>query len=507
MKLFQKSFLLLIVYILFSNQLDAQSEIGRTQLSFEEALLKAYDSNQSIKQAAANLNQKKYEEKATKALYMPKISLGANYVCMSEDIHLDLTPVQDAITPLYEVLGNYGTFSGVPNPDPSTSNIMPVLPDDLSTSAVREELLHGLDEINSAEWNQVIQEQQFAMVNISVTQPLYMGGKIVLANQASKLRAEVAEIQKSETYDLVYSELVDRYFALVLCNQAVNVRQQAYDAMELHYNNAEKMKKEGLIPSAEYLHAKVYFSEAERELSKAKRQVEIVNQSLLNTLAIDSLIVIVPMSKLFYHTRLEPIEHYLQIAQQNSPLLQKIEKNIELVNKAHKLNKAEFMPNIVATGSYDIANKDLSPYIPEYFVGVGMRWSIFQGTSRSQNVKASKYQIQKAESMSKKASLDIETAITKYYQETQMYLEQLYKLENEMHFADEYFRIKNKAFNEGMATSVDVIDANLQLAKVKIEQYKAVYGYDVALSKLLYFSGQIDTFNDLQKLPDTNFLN
>ncbi len=106
---------------------------------------------------------------------------------MSDPLHLDLTPVRDAITPLYSALGNYGNFSGVPNPDPATNQMMPILPDDRSTAAVRANLLEGLDHVNAAEWDQMIQEKRFASLSASVVWPVYTGGKIKVANEAARI--------------------------------------------------------------------------------------------------------------------------------------------------------------------------------------------------------------------------------------------------------------------------------------------------------------------------------
>ena len=93
------------------------------------------------------------EVKAAKALHLPRISLSASYVYMSDNIQLDLTPVRDAITPLYNTLGHYGKFGGVPNPDPNTNGAMPYLPDDVSTAAIRAKMLEGLNAVNNADWN------------------------------------------------------------------------------------------------------------------------------------------------------------------------------------------------------------------------------------------------------------------------------------------------------------------------------------------------------------------
>jgi outer membrane protein TolC len=491
----KKPVFLSVVFISALKILGAQpSDSISFTMTFEDALAKTTTNNQIIRQSDALLEQKKYELKAARAHYFPKVTLNANYAYLSEDITMDLSPVRDAITPLYEALGNYGNFSGVPNPDPGTSGAMPILPDNISTAVVRGELNKGLDAINAADWNQIIQKQQFGVVSAGFVQPIYTGGKIMLANQAAQIRVQEARLQQTDKYGQVYTELVERYFALVLSKKVSEVRQQVFKTIEMHYSDAGKLKEQGIIANSEYLHARVYLSDADRELKKAVRQETIINQALINTLAFDSVENLQPVTGLFYLTSLDPLEYYLMQATDNSPLLKQVDKKIELAQKAYKAEMSEYLPNIAAMGTYDFVNKDLSPYIPEYMVGVGLKWNICEGASRPNKVKAAKYQMKQAEIYSEKAIADIATVIKKQYQELNMGLEQLIELENAMKFADEYYRVTEKAFNEGMATATELADAQLQVAKVRIEQYTTVYQFDVSLSRLFYYAGCPDSF-------------
>jgi len=477
--------LLMISTVLLAQEGSSTSK----KLSFEDALQITEQNSLIVKQAKQNINQKEEEQKATLGLYMPKITLSASYIYMSEDIHLDLNPVKDAITPIYGALGNYGVFSGVPNPDPNTSGIMPFLPDDISTAAVRQEFLNGLNEINSHEWDQIIQKKQFGVVNAGFTLPLYTGGKIRTANKAAKIKVEEAQIESKQKFDELTCELIERYYALTLANNAQKIREEVLNTMQDHLNDAEKLMNEGMIAKAEYLHAKVYHSSAEREFKKVIRQVNIVNDALLNTLAINENTTINPISNLFYVKELETIDYYWEKANQNSPLLKQINTKKQLAEQGYKIERAEFAPTIAAMGTYDLYNKDLSPYVPEYMVGVGMKWNLFTGTERLRKLKASKIQQLQVETFYEKAESDIKTAITKYYQEIQMNLEQLHELESALEFATEYYRVRESAFKEGMATTTEVSDASLAVAKVRIERLEVMYSFDIALSNLLYYSG------------------
>ena len=161
---------------------------GSKSLTFEEALSLSLQNNHLIKQYNNKSLQMEQEVKAARGLHLPRISLSASYIYMADNLELDLTPVKDAITPLYNTLGHYGKFSGVPNPDPNTNGAMPFLPDDVSTAVIRGKMLEGLETVNNGEWIKTIQEKKFGMVNAGFVMPLYTGGKINAANKAAKIK-------------------------------------------------------------------------------------------------------------------------------------------------------------------------------------------------------------------------------------------------------------------------------------------------------------------------------
>jgi outer membrane protein TolC len=477
------------------NKASAQTASPRA-LSFEDAMQLTMKNNEGLFQYKNALLQKQQEQKAAFGLFLPRINIMSTYMLMKEDIHLDLTQVRDAIAPLYNTLGNYGNFSGVGS-----------YPDAVSTQIVRSQLLNGYQNVMNGDWDQTIQKKQFGFIAAGLTQPIFTGGKIILANKAARVNTSEAEIQQKEKYDETYCELVERYYGMVLNNHVIDVRKQVLSTMNEHLSDAEKMEKEGVIANAEFLGAKVYYAEADRELKKSVHQSTIINQGLINTLALgDSGSMINPVSELFYLDSIGSLDSYLGSAKSNSVLLQQVEKKQQLADLNYKAQWSETMPQIAAMGSYNLADKDLSAYVPDYYLGVGLTWNIFEGTSQYHKIKAAKYQQEQADNFYDKASSDIETAINKYYNELSMYLEQIEALNTTLQFAEEYYRVRQKAFAEGMATTTEVSDAELQIAKAKIDQYNAVYNFDLSLSKLLYYAGLMDKFDEFRQSPSAKYL-
>lgn len=463
-------------------------------LTFGEAYEVMNGNSHVLKRAEYAVNEKTADRKAAFGLRAPRVFVTANAIQMADPITLDLTPVRDAITPLYDALGNYGNFSGVPNPDPNTSGVMPTLPDAISTQAVRGKLLEGEAAINSAEWNQMIQERRFATVNANVVWPLYTGGKINAANAASKIQEEEAGLEKQQKQGELLSELVTRYYGLVLAEQARKVREQVDTAMKKHLYDSEKLSEQGQIAKVEFLHAQVAQADAEREFKKAGREVDIVKRGLQNTLAYGDTNDVAAISPLFILKSIESEDFFVQLALENNPQLRQVDSKRALANTGVKLEKSNYLPSVALTGTYDLANKNLSPYVPDWMVGVGLKWSLFEGNARNRKLQSAKFKVDQVEEAGLKAEEDIRTVIRKLYQQLGMQSEQLAELDKTLEFAQAYVESRDKAFHEGLSTSTELVDANLLLAKVKIERLQAIYSYDVVLANLLQICGIPEKF-------------
>lgn len=475
----------------------SQEEMARP-VTFSEAYEQMHQNSHVLKQSGFEIREKEADKKAAFGLHAPRVFVTATAVQMADPLTLDLTPVRDAINPLYEVLGKYGNFSGVPNPDPKTSGVMPTLPDNISTQVLREKIQEGQAAINAAEWDKMIQEKQFASVNANFVWPLYTGGKINAANKASQIYEEEAGLHQKQKEGELLSELATRYYGLVLAEQACKVRGQVADAMKKHLFDSQKLSEQGQIAKVEFLHAQVANSDAERELKKADRETIIVKRALQNTMAVGDSSDLAPASPLFILKNIEDESFFIDLALRNNPQLQQVDSKRELAATGVKLEKSNYLPTVALTGTYDLADKDLSPYVPQWLVGVGLNWSVFEGNARHRKLQAAQFKEEQVEQAGLKAEEDIKTVIKKMHQQLGMQVEQLEELDKTLEFAKTYIESRDKAFHEGLSTSTELVDANLLLAKVKIDRLQAMYNYDVTLATLLQICGSPDMFLEYQ---------
>ncbi|MDE6862341.1 MAG: TolC family protein, partial [Alistipes sp.] len=110
--------------------------------------------------------------------------------------------------------------------------------------------------------------------------------------------------------------------------------------------------------------------------------------------------------------------------------------------------------------------------------------------------------VYRVESLQNKANQDISVLIEKLYNQLVNYANQMTSIEASIAFAEEYLHMKNEAFLEGMCSSSELIDAELNLAKVKTERMQTAYGYDLALAKLLEAAGISEEFTQYARRAD-----
>lgn len=498
----RNSRIIFILLLIFLNVRVFSQDKTAVSLTFSEAYGQMNQNSHVLKQAGFEIREKEADKKAAFGLRAPRVFVTATAVQMADPLTLDLTPVRDAINPLYEVLGKYGNFSGVPNPDPKTSGVMPTLPDNISTQVLRGKIQEGQAGINAAEWNKMIQEKRFASVNANFVWPLYTGGKINAANKASQIYEEEAGLHQEQKKGELLSELATRYYGLVLAVQACKVRGQVAEAMKKHLFDSQKLSEQGQIAKVEYLHAQVANSDAERELKKANREAIVVKRALQNTMAVSDSSDLLPASQLFILKNIENEDFFIELALRNNPMLQQVDSKRELAATGVKLEKSNYLPTVALTGTYDLADKDLSPYMPQWLVGVGVNWSLFEGNARHRKLQAAQFKEDQVEQAGLKAEEDIKTVIKKMHQQLGMQVEQLEELDKTLEFAKTYVESRDKAFHEGLSTSTELVDANLLLAKVKIDRLQAMYNYDVTLATLLQICGSPDMFLAYQSSKD-----
>lgn len=444
--------LILILFVstpaVFSAEVQKAS-IQKVDLSFEQAYELMMANNNAIKACLEEINEKKYLKKAAFGQYFPKIGINSTYAHLNDPITVS-TPAM--------------TIQGI-----GTLNVPPIL----------------------------IQDQNLWATSAGAIWNIFTGGKIVAMNSAARAKLEGTNNKYRVLTNDLTVELVRRYYGLKMAQDVVIVRQQVMDTAKKHLADAKKLEAAGIIAKSERLHAEVAYSQAQRDYLAAIRDVNIIQEGLKTLIKADKVdlkdVEIYPSSDLFvYNKDFAKLDEFKQIALKNNPNLKQMDVKKKLAQANYKSNVANYSPT-VSLFAYDIfASSDLSYQVPRFVVGATANWMLFDGLTRYNNLKAADSVRKQVKYETIDAQNNIESLVTKNYEELMKYKEQYDSTTKSIESANESLRVSMRAFEEGYGTSLNVTDAETALSGVKITRLNSIYSYDVTLTSLLGSNGKAE---------------
>ena len=453
-------------------------EAGR-MLSLDEAVAVTLTENPALKAAAYEERAAQQQRRAAIGLRMPQINVTGAYAYMAKDIGFDFNEMKGPAKDLAgKILG-----SGI-----------------ITDPAIIQGIQGLLNPMMNADWFLKVQDRSLGFVGGEVTVPIWMGGKINAANRAARINEKTAVAQGNQTRNALISELVERYFGLALATQVVAVRQQVVDGVRRHLEDARALERNGMIAQTERLYVEFKMAEAERELANAKLQAETIASALSNTLGRES--DWRPVTAMFLLAKVEDLAYYQDLAQARNPLLSQVSLKRELAQEGVRAQRADFLPQVAAIGGGSFYNYQVAGLVPRWAVGVGVNIKIFDGLNREYKYSAAKQTVRRVGELQNKAGKDIAVLVEKLYNQMMNYRNQMTSIDASLKFAEEYLRMKNAAFLEGMSSSSDLIDAELNLAGVRTERLQAAYNYDLLLARLLEAAGISDEYPSYARRND-----
>lgn len=461
---------LLVVLLLFTfGEVSAQHPV-----SFDEALELMRDNSRAIAAAQYGVETSYNELRATRGLYFPRVDLTGAYLLMQKDVSVELGGARGVVTQSVESLINKGVASGLISPD--------------FVSLIGDELMP----IIGRDWNYKLQDRSFGFIGVMTTMPIYAGGRIRVANRVAALGLESSQYALMGVNNASVTELVERYYGVILARELVAVRREVVSGVEKHLYDAKIMEQEGVIAHSVILFLEYKLSEAERDLVAAQNKLDVAELALRVTLGCD--FEVTPTDRMFIGNMLYDIEYYRDAAIRLNPLLGEAVVSQQLAEEGVNVAKASFAPEIVAMGGASLYSYQLSTLIPRWTIGVGVNLTLFGGFANQRRYQASLSRVQSVRAVVEKSIDDIILLVDKEYNAVVNSVADMESVKRSLLFAENYYDVSLQGFYEGVTSSADLADARIALAASKVEYLDSVYSYLVALARLLEVSGLSSDF-------------
>ena len=437
---------------------------GVEHLTLHDALALGLEHNPAITATRYAEQSAHRERQAAIGLFMPQVTLRGGYAHLNKDISLDLNPMLASLSP---ILGE-------------------------GLSALGLNLSYPLQNRNTA------------FLGGDVVVPIFAGGKVWTANRVAKIEYERTKEQSAQVRGRLVVEIVERYFGVELARRGVAICEEAVAVVGAHLHDLLILEREGMAVESERLYAEYRLAEVERDLQRARLKFDTANKALQTSLGAEYRVV--PSTPLFVLGSIETLDYFRAQALLRNPQLGEVGAVRDLAQANLRLRQAELMPEVVAMGAMNFCNYKLSPLVPRMAVGVGLNFKIFDGLRSEYRTASARLQLRQVEALERKAERDIVLLVEDLYNKVEAVLATTSAVERAEEFATEYLRAKQQAFREGMATTTDVVDAVLNLSRVRFERAQMAFDFDLALARLLEASGMGESFEQYSYRPSAKLI-
>ena len=453
--------------------LSLQAQKGKHFLTLQEAAELMNRNNPTLQMADKAVGIARGERQKLNAFWYPMLNASGMVVHLSNKV---------------EVKQPLNTYT-----EPAKEWIQSVIPGEQLISSI-------LNQVGNYTLSVPLLQRNLTTIDATISWPVFTGGKRMYATRIGNRMVDMAQVGQAETRALLQTELVETYYALQLANKILEVKEQTYQSLQQHYDHALKLEANGLITKAERLFAEVNRQEAKREWEAAKQERDVAHRALCSLLDIQKEVDILPVSPLFVTENLPDSLYFKSLIPSTNYAMNRIRLEESIVENRLRISKSAYFPTIALLGKQTLyAHNVPRNLMPRTLIGIGFTWNLFDGLNREADVRVSRLAQETIELEKEKVKNTLDVMVQKLYSQMKEAQDEASTLHTTIAMSEELLRIQRKSFEEGMATSTEVVDAEVMLSNVRIAMLLAHYQFDVSLASLCSVCGVPELFWKLMK--------
>lgn len=462
------------------------SSYAQQVLTLDSCRALALANNKELRISQEKVNAAHYEKKAAFTNYLPKIDLTGGYMRTQKEISL-LSDAQK------QSISNIGTTAGaqlqeqikqLAASDPVLGSLLQPL------QGVIPGLTAGLNGVGQGLVDAFRTDTRNMTVGAAtLTQPLFMGGKIIAYNKITKYAERLAESQHATGMQDLILQTDQIYWQII---SLVNKKKLAENFLELVQkldSDVDKMIKEGVATKADGLSVKVKVNEAEMMLTQVDNGLNLSKMLLCQLCGLpletdfqlaDESMKNLPLPNTY-------TEANVSTALSNREELKSLELASEIYRQKVNVVRANFLPSVALTANYLVTNPSLVNGFENKFrgmwaAGIVVKIPVFHWGEGIYKVKAAKAEANIARYKLEDIKEKVELQVTQNSYKVNESTKKLALAEKNMEKAEENLRYANLGFKEGVIPTSNVLEA--QTAWFSAQAGKIDAQIDVKMSEL-----------------------
>lgn len=308
-----------------------------------------------------------------------------------------------------------------------------------------------------------ISTNQLILGQLSVNMPIYTGGKIKHSIHAAEHAWKATELQSLAAKQNLAVQALHLYIALYKAQKTKSLIAENIKKAEQQVVDFKAMEENGLIARNDLLKAELQLFNYKVAYQEAAKNVRILNYQLNTLIGIDENTTLdeIQLTEVLSQPHLGQVEDRLEI--------QALQAQKEIAEDQLKIAHSAYYPTIAATGGYAAIHlQNIMTVTNAANIGIGLSYDLGALYKNKKKINSAKHQIEETQLNIIQTQDKIKNQIQEAYQEVILAQQQLNLYEEALHQAQENYRIVKDKYDNGVADTDDLLEADVQLLQSEI---------------------------------------
>lgn len=330
---------------------------------------------------------------------------------------------------------------------------------------------------------------------LNITQPLYSGGKIRYGIQSAQYLEKATQLDAAYDKDAVIQNTLEAYANLFKAGTAVTLVKENLAQNKQRVKDLENLEKNGLLARNDLLKAQLQESAVELNLLDAENNRQMANLNMVIMLGLpDGTDLLLDTNGISKKEDSRSISDFEQAAFTNRKDKAALGYRLKAAETGVKIANAEKLPSFNLTGGYIAAN---IPHIISITnavnIGIGVSYNIASLWKSGSKIKQAEAKVKQVELVQSMMDDQLKLQVNKDYLSLLSIRKKIEVMDKASQQAKENYRIVKNKFDNQLATTSDLLEADVASLQASMNYTLARADAFLAYHKLLQSSGLLST--------------
>lgn len=442
-------------------------------LSLDTCRARALRANAGLKRAELKKKETAALEKVALWQMLPKVSANGTYNWMEKSTNLLSDEQKERLNNLSGVVQEdlsatiMQEFGGLPIIGDAIANGLINIISGSTLSTNIDNVGHRITEALETDTRNVVAG------TVTVTQPVFMGGKLLALHKMASLTNELSGVQYDKAKEEMLIAVDEAYWQVVSVKHKKELAEQYKALLDTLTHDVEEMVAAEVATRGDLMKVRVKLNEAQMSLTKATNGLALAKMLLAQRCGM-------PLNSEFdveNSSSNQSIQNNptidMDAVWSNRKEMRMLRISDSIARSGVTIARSTLLPNIAVTGGYLVSNPNLfngfkNEFGGTFFAGVVVNVPILHGGS-FYSLKAAKAKREEVKWQMEEAKELIELQVNKVRYELELAYRKMAQAESDLENAEENLKLADESFAAGMASSSDLMAAQTAWLKAKGE--------------------------------------